>query len=290
LNTNLRNEFILILSGNIILIGLIAADIQGIPNPLAIIRLILGLIYILFIPGYVLQGLLFPRKNDLDNIERVTFSFALSGVIIPPIALLLNWLPWGITLWPIVTSLSVFILACMIVSIIRRSRMPAWERLEPNMRFSLRKWWAKQERTNRVVFIILAITMTTAFLTAFSILVMPKPAERFTEFYILSSEGLAESYPREITAGETVTVTTGIINREGVLSTYNIQIVYDDQVIGQIGPIPLEDEATWEQPLGFSVPNAGDDQQIAFILERESQASPYRSLRLWLNVKAIEAP
>jgi uncharacterized membrane protein len=290
LNTRLRNEFFLILLGNVILIGLIAADIKGLPNPLAILRLILGLIYVLFIPGYTLQLLLFPRRSDLDNTERIALSFALSGVIVAPIFLLLNWLPWGITMWSVVISLSLFILACLIGSTIRHIHLPAWERFDPRTSFSLRNWWANQERTNRFVLIILAVTLATAFLTAFSILVMPKPAERFTEFYILGSEGLAEDYPRKITAGQVVIVTTGITNREGDTSLYNIRVMLDDQVIGQAGPLPLEDGATWEQSVEFTLPKAGDDQQVELILEREGQPSPYRTLRLWLNVTPSEAP
>ena len=290
LNTHLRNEFALILVGNIILVGLIAAGVQGLPNPLAILRLVLGLIYVLFIPGYVLQVMLFPSAGDLDNIERIALSFALSGVIVAPIFLLLNWLPWGITLWPVVISLSLFILICMIVAFIRREQLPAGERFELNTKFSLRKWWAGQEHSYRVVYIILSITLATAFLTAFSILMIPKPAERFTEFYILGSEGLAESYPREITAGQGVTVTTGITNREGEISIYNILVTLDDQVIEQFGPLPLENNATWEGPMGFTLPTVGDDQQVMFILERESQPSPYRTLRLWVNVKSAQAP
>ncbi len=290
MNNQLRNKFALILIGNLVLIGLIAADVQGLPNPLAIIRLILGLIYGLFIPGYALQLALFPRTVDLDNIERLALSFALSGAIVPTIFLLLNWLPWGITLWPIVISLSIFILVCMLFAIVQRLRLSTEERNIPQVKFSLRTWWAEQDRANRIVYIILTLVLTTAFLTAFSILVTPKPSEYFTEFYILGQEGLAEDYPREIVAGEVVTVTTGITNREGETSTYYVQIKLNDQVIGQAGPIRLENTSIWEERVKFSVPIVGDDQQVRFILEREGKPSPYRTLLLWMNVKLAEAP
>jgi uncharacterized membrane protein len=290
LNNQLRNKFALILVGNIILVGLITAGVQGLPNPLAIIRLILGLIYVLFMPGYMLQLVLFPGKVDLDNIERLALSFALSGVIVPPIVLLLNWLPWGITLWPIVISLSIFILVCMIIAIVQRLRLSTEERNEPKVKFNLLTWWAEQERANRIVYIILTMVLATAFLTAFSILVTPKPSEYFTEFYILGQEGLAEDYPREITAGDSVAITTGITNREGVTSTYHIQVKLGDQVIGQDGPLTLENNSTWEQPVEFSIPIVGDDQQAMFILDREGQPSPYRTLRLWIKVTPAETP
>ena len=290
MNTHYRHEFALIFFGNILLVGLIASGVQGISNPVAIVRLLLGLIYVLYIPGYALQLFLFPRKEELDPTERIALSFALSGVIIPPLVLILNWSPWGIRLWPIVISLSVIILASMIGATIRQRRLHLDEGTEPKPRPGLRKWWAEQERGNRVVYVILTVVLTTAFLTAFSILLTPKPAESFTEFYILGQEGLAEDYPREVIMGQVLTITTGITNREGNTSTYNIQIMSDNQVIGQAGPIILENNATWEQPVEFSLSTVGDDQQITFILNREGQPSPYRSLQLWINVKAAQAP
>jgi uncharacterized membrane protein len=151
-------------------------------------------------------------------------------------------------------------------------------------------WWAKKARGYRVVYIILAATMAVSILTAFSILVMPKPAENYTEFYILGSEGLAESYPREIAAGQVITVTTGIINHESDISFYHILIIIGDKVVGQAGPLVLEDTASWEQPMQFSVPTVGDDQQVIFTLERNGHPSPYRTLRLWINVKPPKAP
>ena len=68
------------------------------------IRSILGLILILFIPGYSLIAALFPRKMDLDGIERAALSFGLSVAVTPLIGLALNYTPWGIKLSPIFLS------------------------------------------------------------------------------------------------------------------------------------------------------------------------------------------
>ena len=285
MNTHLRNEFIAILIGGLLLVVLIAAGVQGLPGPLAILRLVLGLIYVLFIPGHTLQSALFPRTIDLDNTERIALSFALSGAIVPPIALFLDRLPWGIRLWPVVISLSLFILVCMVAATVRRLRLPAGERFEPKARLDLRKWWAAQERAYRVVYVILAITLTTAFLTAFSILILPKPAEYFTEFYMLGNDGLAQDYPREAAVGQLITVTVGITNKEGSETTYQIRVETGGQILAQTGPVVMEDGKTWEQSLEFAMPEAGNDQQVEFILERHGKPAPYRALRLWINVK-----
>ena len=285
MSKNLRNESILILAGAGLLVGLIAANVQGFPAPLAFLRAVLGLVYTLFIPGYVLQMAFFPRLTDLDGPERVALSFALSVAVLAPIALLLNYLPWGIRLWPIVISLGIYIVVCLAVGMWRRVRLPAAKRIEVKFRFDLRGWWASQERGNRIVYIILACTLSVVFLTTLSILLLPKPAEHFTEFYMLGSEGLAQDYPRQVTAGQTVALTVGINNQESVAAVYRIQVKAGEQVLTQAGPVALENGKTWEQALEFVLPAAGDDQQILLLLEREGQPAPYRSLRLWINVK-----
>jgi len=290
LNKALRNEIIAILIGGLLLVALIALGVQGLPSPLAILRLVLGLLYLLVIPGYTLQAALFPRRADLDSLERIALSFTLSVAAIGPIALLLDRLPWGIRLWPVVSSMGVLILASLTAALLRRMKLEPAERFELKLHLDLRGWWQSQARSFRVVYLILAVTLAVAFLTALSILILPKPAERLIEFYILGSEGQAQDYPREVTVDQAFMVTSGILNHEALASTYHIRILVGDQLIGQAGPINLAVGATWEKPIRLIIPTAGDDQQVIFILEREGQASPYRSLRLWLNVKPSASP
>lgn len=281
----IKNEFIPIILLGLILVGLIAAGVQGLPAPLPMLRLLLGLAFVLFVPGYTLQAALFPRADDLDGPERLALSFGLSIAVIPPIALVLDRLPWGIRLWPIVISLSLFILACSAVAWYRRRRLPEEERFVLTVEVDVKGWWAAQDRTNRVLYGILALALTTAFLSALAIVVLPKPGERFTEFYILGPEGLAENYPREVMVGQPVTVTVGITNREGVPAEYRVEVVNGEHRVGQAGPIHLEPGETDERPLTFTLAEVGDDVKVEFLLYRNGGEEPYRSLRLWLKVK-----
>lgn len=85
------------------------------------IRIILGLPLVLFLPGYSLIATLFPRKDDLDGIERIALGFGLSIVISPLLCLALNYTPFGIRLLPILIALSVFTISVAIGAYIRRS-------------------------------------------------------------------------------------------------------------------------------------------------------------------------
>ncbi len=59
------------------------------------LRQVLGLIFVLFLPGYAATAALFPENDQIDGIERAALSFGLSIAIVPLIGLALNFTPWG---------------------------------------------------------------------------------------------------------------------------------------------------------------------------------------------------
>ena len=80
------------------------------------VRIILGLLLVLFLPGYSLIAALFPRRDDLDGIERIALSFGLSIAVVPLLGLALNYTPFGIRLLPILVVLSVFTVSLAVVA------------------------------------------------------------------------------------------------------------------------------------------------------------------------------
>ncbi len=69
-------------------------------------RYILGSIYVLYLPGASLIELLYPKKGDLTQLERLALSIGLSLALVPLMGLALNYTPWGIRLDPLVASLT----------------------------------------------------------------------------------------------------------------------------------------------------------------------------------------
>jgi len=88
--------------------------------PLVITRWVLGSLFILFLPGYTLIEALFPKRSDLDSIERLALSIGLSIAVTPLTGLLLNYMPWGIRLDPIAISLTFFTLSMAILAAHRK--------------------------------------------------------------------------------------------------------------------------------------------------------------------------
>ena len=87
---------------------------------LAVLRVILGSIFTLFLPGYSLIEALYPRGDELSPLERLALSIGLSLALVPLVGLLLNYTPWGIRLNPIMAVLSTLTLALLFISAYRK--------------------------------------------------------------------------------------------------------------------------------------------------------------------------
>jgi len=187
-------------------------------------RTLLGVPFILFIPGYILIFALFPSKKTdrgIDLIERIALSFGLSIAIVPLLGLLLNYTPWGIRLEPILLSLFFFIMGVGFLAIYRWIQIPADERFIISFQISPLK---STNRFDTTLTIILAIVIVIVLAALLYVLVTPKTGERFTEFYLLGPTGKATEYPRDLTIGENATVIIGLANHEYTLMNYTIEI------------------------------------------------------------------
>ena len=72
---------------NLLVIVLVAVIILF---PSNVLRIILGLPFLLFFPGYTLIAALFIKREGMGSIERVALSFGLSIAVVPLIGLILN--------------------------------------------------------------------------------------------------------------------------------------------------------------------------------------------------------
>lgn len=283
-------DFRLALIGSGVLVLLIAlAQWLWFLQPL---RLALGLAYVLFVPGYCLTVALFPRDDDIDGIERVGLSLGLSVAWVPVLALVLDRLPWGLRLWPIVVGelLSMAIFAA--IALWRRSRLPAAEAYAPDLAWRPRPWWGSLPRLEKRIYGLIVAALLVAGLAAAWVFLVPSPDQFMTEFYMLGPEGLAESFPRETKVGEDIGVTLGLTNLERAIHTYRVEVWAVDpwtegrrELVAQSGPVPLAPEQGHEWPVTWQMPWSGDDQVVDLLLYDDQGTEPYRSLRLWMNVK-----
>ena len=251
------------------------------------LRIVIGLLFILFFPGYTVIAALFPKKGSLDAIERVALSFGLSIAVVSLIVLILNYTPWGIRLDPILICITVFIFIASFIALYRRLRLPEEHRFEPHPRLKLPRWgrWSKLDKA---LLGVLLISMMVGIGALAYAVTTPKVGEMFTEFYIVGSEGLLEDYPQELVLGEEGTITVGIVNHEHQVTSYSIEVKIDGERVQEIGPVSLAHEEKWDEPVTFVPSKAGEDQKVEFLLYKNDESEPYQELLLWLDVKEAE--
>ena len=278
----------------ICLLTIILVAVIGLFPDESVVRVVLGIPMILFFPGYVLIAALFPRKSSLGGIERVALSFGLSIAMVPLIGLILNYTPWGIRLYPILVSLTAFIVILSGVAWRRRKGVAENERFVVPFsgRIKLSSWQG-QGRWDKVLSVVLVAAIIGAIGTLVYVVTSPKVGEQFTEFYILGMEGKAEHYPEALYVGEEGKVILGIVNHEGEQTNYRVKLEMDGEEAGLVVGgeakdtllVTLAHEEKWEGEVGFIPRKAGDEQKVEFLLYKEGEAEPYLKLHIWLNVE-----
>ena len=188
--------------------------------PSNVLRIILGLPLVLFFPGYSLTLSLFPKKVQIGNIERLALSFGLSIAVVPLMGLILNYTPLGITLDSMLYSITGFIFITSIIAWLRLRRLADSDRFKIDLRIKQLTWTGN--KWDKTVSAILVVSMLTAVGVLGYVLATPKVGEKFTEFYVLGSEGEAAGYPAEMSVGDEATIILGIVNHEQEQVSYRV--------------------------------------------------------------------
>ena len=275
--------------------------------PSSFLRIVVGLPFLLFFPGYVLVAALFARAGGMDGIEKIALSFGLSIAVTPLIGLGLNYTPWGIRLEPVLFAISTFIFILSGIAMLRQRQYGVFK-LFTEHHLKLPGW--EGSLLNKTLSIILAVTILGTVGVLIYTVSYPKVGERFTEFYILGLEGKAIDYPTEFTMkanrvvgvryGDTATavsdttgrVILGIVNQEQQQTTYSVSIqidgqpvniAYNGQNVSRLNAISLEQGETWEGEIGFAPMHTGENQKVEFLLYKDGSNEAYNNLHLWIN-------
>jgi uncharacterized membrane protein len=79
-------------------------------SPLAFVRYIFGFVFVSFIPGYCLLRLLFSKDKEVDIIEGIVLSIALSFSIAGVVGLFLGLTSIGLNFTSVTASLALVVL------------------------------------------------------------------------------------------------------------------------------------------------------------------------------------
>ena len=275
-------DLVLIAICSLLLVVAVALEL----SPVAV-RVWLGLAFVLFFPGYSLVAALFPRRSDLNSAERLALSFALSLALVPLVGLLLNFSPWRVSLWPVLICVGLVIAACTFAAAVQRLVLPPGEAFLADIRLGFGPL-----RPGRVLFATSALIVASLVALAAAVYLefsAGRQDEEFTEFYLLGSGGKLEDYPRSVSAGEEASVVIGLTNREGRSATYRIDSATDDASATLLS-LSLADGERKEFSLGIRLTKPGERQRMDFLLFKDGDAAPYRSLRMFVDVTGPSEP
>lgn len=235
----LRNELLLINLCSAVLIIIIAlVDVW-------VLRLVLGLPFLLFFPGYTLMATLFPRRADLGGLQRVALSMAFSMILSPVIGFALNFL-WKIELYPILAGIAAFTAVMSILAWARRRAVPEEERLEMVFAPPFQAG-GRFSALDKMVSMVLVLAFLATLVALVAVVANPREGERYSGLYIRG----AQSRPTEVAAGAPAILTLGITNHETEPMTYRLEVRTGETVLKTTDPITLADGGAWENEVSF---------------------------------------
>ncbi|QSG07762.1 Membrane associated protein with extracellular Ig-like domain, a component of a putative secretion system [Halapricum desulfuricans] len=218
--------------------------------PLA--RAVVGIVIALFVPGYLLLAIIFPRQStesDQDDpvlsgrtqfglrrlaqggapswTERFLLSFGLSLALLPVLALVVAPISGSLSQSAVVTGLNAVVLFGVVTAFVRRNLVPRDERLHLSFGAwiaSVREAFEGARVTDRVLTVLFVLSVVSAVATMGFVVLSPDNGEAYTSFAVLSENGdgelLASGYPEEIRQGTDAELAVRVENHEGSETDY----------------------------------------------------------------------
>lgn len=290
-------------------------------TPDVVLRTIVALPLLLFLPGYFVVGALFPGgstyyspmpwhanqpdEEQIDLFERLSLSYGVSLGLLPVVALLLSVTPWGVTLTTVVASLSAVVLFSAPMVVAHRAALPADETFE----FPFRSWLSSAMNgvtgdsfADAAVNVGLAVIVIGALAATGGVILFPQVQSDYTELAVLTEnaqgELVADAYPDTIEPGESVPLVLSVQNEGDRAESY--VVVAQIQRVGEDGEV-LERKRverfredvpageTWRVEHDVSTSLVGERLRLSYLLyEGAPPATPTRAnadkaVHIWLS-------
>lgn len=218
----------------VVAVGVLLSPIGGWP-----IDWLVGVPFLLFLPGYALVSALFPKQpvgtqggtvdaagsSGPDWIVRVILSVVLSAIVVGVIGVLLDW-ALAIRLEPVVGAIAAVTVVGVVVAMGRRVRVSPERRANPfaGRTVGLRPAGTKRQ-TITLALAVLVFVGTVAFVGA-----VPPQGESYTESYLLTEDGelAADDYPSTFVANDGHPLSVGLENHEHRSVSYEVVVIAQD--------------------------------------------------------------
>lgn len=251
------------------------------------LRIVFGLPFVLFLPGYSLVSALWAKKSELDGLERVALSLGLSMAIVPLVGLGLNYTPWGITLISIVITMYCLILVLIGITWFRRTKLSIEERFTLRLDLFYDKM-AKLSSSDKLIALMVAIVLVIGAGLLIYIAMNP-PREKYTELYLLDENGTIDDHPSSLEVNESASIIIVVVCHEQESTDYSTVV----KLVPQSGAnrtlneynFSLDNGEKWSETFNFSVNESGNF-KLEVELFRNGETKPYTTTHIRIDVRS----
>jgi len=243
---------------------------------------IIEFLLILFLPGYALISIIYPRNYDLNTLERLIYSSASSIVITTLVGLVLNYSSYdGIN--PILYSLSGLTVVFLIAAYLGRNSIPEVNRFSVDLTGffnGLGKGFSRETRTEKLLSLVLVISLVLVVSTTY---ITANPLEEtYTDFYVFGADGNPVN-SINLTSNETDKLTISIVNHENKNTTYRA-LVTSSGIVLLDQTVTLKNEERKDIPFNFTVGEPGTRDMEFNLYKLPDNDKVYKSIKIPLNV------
>lgn len=312
-----------------------AVAVLGLEIEQSLLRALLVTPLVLFLPGYALVEALFPerstaadsrqsdtlhsdeptvaesRLDSIGRLERVVLAVVISLGLVPLVAFVVNYTPYGLRLRPIMVAVVGVTVLLSTVGVVRRRRVPEerrrgqsssavttlWSRYVGGVRDGSRDRRSLVPRTNtqRAFNLLLVVSLLVlAGSVGYAALTPPGDDTGFTEVSLVTQtdtgEYTSENLPSNFTAGESTQLFVALGNHEHERTTYTVVVALDGRELGRVGATVAAGETQYVERQ-ISPERTADSVPLQFFVyqgDAPKTATPetaYRTVKLWISVQ-----
>lgn len=248
----------------------------------------------------------------IDSLERFSLSVVISLGLVPLIAFVVNYTPYGLRLAPIVLAVGGVTGVLLAIGFVRRVKTPTDRRYRVAPVRGTAALWSRyvvgDERQTgergplvpssngqRLFNVLLVVSLLTLVGTVgYAAVTPPGDDNGFTEVYLLTQTGdgeyTSEELPRQFTAGESQRLFVALGNHENEDARYSVVVTLGETELSRFETTVAAGE-TRRVEREITPTQTGDSLPLRFLVYRgdapknPSPETAYRTAQLWVSVQ-----